>query len=978
MSLKLSPRYLLLCAALCCAARLGAADWYVATTGNNANAGNMANPFLTIAHAVTTASNGDNIYVAAGTYNEQISVSKQLTFLGPNAGNSAQGSTNRASRAPEAVLQNFILNAACTLDGFSFEGSNSYNGEVAQLQIFVPNCTVKNTIFNGKIDNPFQVSGQYSLGILLGYNTNTGGLMVDGCYFVRFRTGVFANPCDPSATLTFQNSEFSSRTGINFDLGWTKILANISNNLFQVSTADGNPYGPVTALNFGEVTANSVLSIDGNTWETTFVGIDFKAIKTGTTSVSVTNNTFKDYLMVPSTGIFIVAETGTGASISNNFFTCTKGVQNKAGSVSDGNSITNNSFTVAGATAIENLGTGTLPAECNWFGVTNSAAILAQLIGSVDFSPFLLNGTDDDLGTAGFQPASSCAGPDGVPPTALCQNAAVVLDDSGNATLDVSMIDNGSSDNLTATANLVFALSQSAFVCADEGDQSVTLTVTDEEGNTADCMATVTVLDVLYYSESPGLRTAIGGLAQDKLGWGLDLDGGVAIAGAPDDKVGTQNKQGSAFVYLKDLPTANNWGALKQIKASDGLAVEYFGNAVSIDGSTAIVGAYGDNLGALTDCGSAFIFEQNLGGPNNWGERKRISASDASSYAYFANAVSLENGRAIVGASKHKEGLANARGAVYIFEKDNPVANNWGQTQKLLASDGAANNFFGASVGQAGNIALVGANGNLSNRGAVYVFDGNAAWAQTQKLTASDAAVGDGFGTSLAMSSGYAIIGTPNKATYTGAAYVFKNNAGTWSELKKLTASDGATNDRFGTAVDLEGDYAYISALRANGTAGAVYVFHRNAGGPDNWGQIGKYFAAAGAANDQFGYSVAASGDMLAVGANLCDLTGPTRVDAGAVYFFTGEDCPDLPKAPQATFAESRGLAETLSVKCSPNPFRDELAIEINATGAARLTVTDAAGRMMTNLELPAGLGRFTLETSAFRDGMYFVQVSSE
>ena len=472
------------------------------------------------------------------------------------------------------------------------------------------------------------------------------------------------------------------------------------------------------------------------------------------------------------------------------------------------------------------------------------------------------------------------------------------------------------------------------------------------------------ILDVLYYTQQVQR---------------------MATDGAPDDKIGTQNKQGSAYAFSQNQGGTDNWGQAKQIKASDGAAVDYFGNAVSVDGSTALVGAHGDNVGAVTDAGSAYIFEKDLGGTNAWGQRTNITARDGgtaepAAYDYFSNAVSLKNGRALVGAAKKKVGASTAQGAAYIYEKDAGGANAWGNVKKLTASDGAANNFFGVSVAQSGDLALVGASGNLNNRGAAYLFDGGAAWAQAQKLTASDAAVGDGFGASVSMTSGYALIGAPNKATYAGAAYVFKNNAGTWAELKKLapTAPVPAANDRFGTAVALAGDYAYVTAVRSNGNAGAVYVFHKDAGGTDNWGQIGYKTATGGASGDQFGYSLAVSGERVALGANLDDVAA--KADQGSVYVFKGEGCPDMTRPEGIVSTQSRGLAASPAVQCSPNPFRDELTIETGKLeiGNWEILVMDAVGRVAMRVELPAGQTRHTLKTNELRAGMYFVQVSSE
>ena len=82
---------------------------------------------------------------------------------------------------------------------------------------------------------------------------------------------------------------------------------------------------------------------------------------------------------------------------------------------------------------------------------------------------------------------------DPLPPTAICQDVTVQLDGSGNTTLSATQVDNGSTDNC-GIASLV--VSPNAFTCAEVGANAVTLTVTDVNGNSAPCNATVTVLDV--------------------------------------------------------------------------------------------------------------------------------------------------------------------------------------------------------------------------------------------------------------------------------------------------------------------------------------------------------------------------------------------------------------------------------------------------------------------------------------------------
>ncbi|MFN4255505.1 MAG: T9SS type A sorting domain-containing protein, partial [Saprospiraceae bacterium] len=133
--------------------------------------------------------------------------------------------------------------------------------------------------------------------------------------------------------------------------------------------------------------------------------------------------------------------------------------------------------------------------------------------------------------------------------------------------------------------------------------------------------------------------------------------------------------------------------------------------------------------------------------------------------------------------------------------------------------------------------------------------------------------------------------------------------------------------------------------------------------------------AADGANGDQFGYALGVSGERMALGANLDDVAA--KADQGSIYIFKGEDCPGAARPESIAFSQPHGLAPAPSVRCWPNPFRDELAIEINAEGAVQLTVTDAAGRVMASMGLPIGQVRFDLNTSEFRAGLYFVQVTA-
>ncbi|MBI2440090.1 MAG: FG-GAP repeat protein [Lentisphaerae bacterium] len=228
------------------------------------------------------------------------------------------------------------------------------------------------------------------------------------------------------------------------------------------------------------------------------------------------------------------------------------------------------------------------------------------------------------------------------------------------------------------------------------------------------------------------------------------------------------------------------------------------------------------------------------------------------------------------------------------------------QQAKLTALAGAASNYFGFSVALSsdGDTAIVGANnGGLWPQvelGAAYVFTrSGAAWTQQAKLTTSNNAADDDFGSSVTLSGdgNTAIVGASLAdvaGNPQGAAYVFTRSGASWSQQEKLIASDGVASDKFGSSVALsrDGNTAIAGASGAAGWGtngsqayqGAAYVFTRSGAA---WTQQEKLIAEDGAAWDSFGASVALSsdGNTTIVGANK-ELGGGSH-KLGAAYVFT-------------------------------------------------------------------------------------------
>ena len=300
---------------------------------------------------------------------------------------------------------------------------------------------------------------------------------------------------------------------------------------------------------------------------------------------------------------------------------------------------------------------------------------------------------------------------------------------------------------------------------------------------------------------------------------------------------------GLAVVLAIALPhstLATSLNEVKKLTASDAVVGDAFGTSVTVSGDTAVVGATGEVFGGSGE-GAAYIYQQNQGGADNWGEVAKLTASDAQFEDIFGWSVAISGDTAIVGALSEDTGGTDA-GAAYVFRRDEGGADNWGEVKKL---------------------------------------------------TASGAQAGDSFGVSVAVNSGTTVIGAwqaDTGSSLSGAAYVFERDNGgidNWGEVKKLTAPDAEAGHSFGIAVSVNSNIAIVGAFGNDAAttnwSGAAYVFQRDQGGADNWGDFVKLTASDAHSGDALGISVAISADTVVAGAYTEDTGG---IDAGAAYVF--------------------------------------------------------------------------------------------
>ena len=270
------------------------------------------------------------------------------------------------------------------------------------------------------------------------------------------------------------------------------------------------------------------------------------------------------------------------------------------------------------------------------------------------------------------------------------------------------------------------------------------------------------------------------------------------------------------------------------LTASDGTFNDYFGESVAIssDGKTAVVGADNKTVASLPVAGEAYVYTDNGG---TWTEQQTLLPSAPSTDAFFGGsaALSADGNTAFIGAFGLKVGANFSQGGVYVFTR---AGSTWTQRALLTASDGGQCYTFGSavSVDAAGTELLVGAKGTggcsvPEQIGAAYVFTGTgASWTQGVELT-SGTGTADHFGSPVVLSAdgSTALIGATFAAGEDGAAYIFTGtNFGTRTALSDPTAKAG---DEFGWAAALSGNgsTALVTAYNAEsgGDFGLGYVY---------------------------------------------------------------------------------------------------------------------------------------------------------
>jgi hypothetical protein len=458
--------------------------------------------------------------------------------------------------------------------------------------------------------------------------------------------------------------------------------------------------------------------------------------------------------------------------------------------------------------------------------------------------------------------------------------------DRGYLQQSISVIPVANDANATLTVNgaAVASGSPSAAIALIEGDTLISVVVTAQDGTTTQTYTvTVTRASAASLAQQAYLK-ASNAEAGDEFGYSVALSGDTLVVGAYKE----DSSAGAAYVFTR---SGGVWSQQAYLKASNAEAGDEFGLSVAISGDTLAVGAWaedssaagGESDNSATDAGAAYVFTRS---GTTWNQQAYLKASNAETLDLFGFSVALSDNTLVVGAYGEDSSAtggesgnsATNAGAAYVFTRSGTT---WSQQDYLKADNAVAGDFFGFSVAVSDDTLVAGAYAKDTEAGAAYVFTrSGGAWSQQAYLQASNAEASDRFGYSVAISGDTLVVGADKEASSAaggesdnsvfgaGAAYVFIRSGITWGQQAYLKADNANGLHYFGRSVSIADDTLVVGASSEGVGAGAAYAFTRSGVA---WSQLPYLKASNAEPGDNFGNSVAISGDTLAVGAYLED-----------------------------------------------------------------------------------------------------------
>ena len=318
------------------------------------------------------------------------------------------------------------------------------------------------------------------------------------------------------------------------------------------------------------------------------------------------------------------------------------------------------------------------------------------------------------------------------------------------------------------------------------------------------------------------------------------------------------------------------------------------------------------DVNSIGSCLLLLVGATALEGLDGYLEDAKIVAEDGAEGDLFGGSVAIWGDRLVVG-SHLDDDKGTSSGAAYVYEL---AGGKWSQVAKLLASNGNENDQFGSAVALSEDWVVVGTKikerAGEANVGAAYTYRWNGLEWVERKLGASDWQAEDFFGGALAARGDLVAVGADRhggQGFHAGAVYVYEWDGAEWLETK-LEASDGAAGAHFGDSVALSENHLVVGAREADSQRGAVYVFDWDG---VSWVESARLQAGDGVTKDYFGDAVGVAPDRIVVGASGDDDNGNL---AGSAYVFDwdGEQWTETAKILASDGRPFDGFGLTLTI----------------------------------------------------------------
>ncbi|HEX6885729.1 MAG TPA: hypothetical protein VF530_20315 [Planctomycetota bacterium] len=348
----------------------------------------------------------------------------------------------------------------------------------------------------------------------------------------------------------------------------------------------------------------------------------------------------------------------------------------------------------------------------------------------------------------------------------------------------------------------------------------------------------------------------------------LAHDADVAVIGAPDD-ADLGFRAGAAYVYGRD--PLLGWTLARKLTATDGAAEDLFGYALAVDGATVLVGAFTKN-GATPGEGAVYVFARDQGGPDAWGQRAKLVSPAPGERDYFGYSLAVDGDTLAIGSPRQ-----DAPGSVYLYARDALAPSGWTLTHELQSADPATGFSFGYALAFEGDTLVVTGSrtAGFSTSYALHVRERDAGgpdqWGETQRIERPRGNENDFFGFRIALSGG--TLAVPSweyvlDRERFGVVYLYERGA---SGFEHVALANTGLVQMPPQALDVEGDWLAVGTIyEPSGPlhdVGAVVLFHRDAGGGGQWGEVAALQPAQPRDDAYFGFAVDLAGERLLAGA---------------------------------------------------------------------------------------------------------------